>query len=107
VLALGAILLIFAFMSGWQPFLVKAKASQWLGRVSFSLYLVHVPIITASCLLLANVIPIEAAVLIGAALSLLGAQFTYVSIEANAHRLGKYLQGESFVKDHEIAQANH
>jgi peptidoglycan/LPS O-acetylase OafA/YrhL len=93
VLAIGAILLILAFMSGWQPLLLRTSASRWLGRVSFSLYLVHVPIITACSLLLAHVIPVEAAVLIGAMLSLLGAQFAYSSVEANAHKLGKYLEG--------------
>lgn len=95
ILALGAVLLIFALMSGWQPLLLKARVSRWLGRVSFSLYLIHVPIIAACCFLLANVIPIEAAVLVGAILSLLGAQFAYASVESNAHRLGKYLEGAS------------
>ena len=104
VLTIGAILLILAFMSGWQPILLRAKASQWLGRVSFSLYLVHVPIITACCLLLANVIPVGAAVLVGAALSLLGAQLAYASVEANAHKLGKYLERAIPVpNDNEIA----
>ena len=107
VLAIGAILLILAFMSGWQPFLLRARASQWLGRVSFSLYLVHVPIITACCLLLANVIPVGAAVVVGAILSLLGAQLAYTSVEANAHKLGRYLEKAVLMpNDHQVAAAN-
>jgi len=92
VLAIGAILLILAFMSGWQPIFLRARISQWLGRISFSLYLVHVPIITACCLLLANIIPVGAAVVVGAILSLLGAQLAYASVETNAHKLGRYLE---------------
>jgi peptidoglycan/LPS O-acetylase OafA/YrhL len=107
-LTLGATLLIFTLMSGWQPLLLRARASRWLGRVSFSLYLVHVPIIAACCFLLANVIPIEAAVLIGAVLSLLAAQLAYASVESNAHKLGKYLEGVSAMpKDNRAATANH
>ncbi|WP_213769828.1 acyltransferase [Bradyrhizobium sp. dw_78] len=90
-LTVGAIMLTFVLVSGWQPFFLKAKVSRWLGRVSFSLYLVHVPIIIASCFLLTSIMPVEAAVLLGACLSLLGAQFMYVTVEANAHKLGKYL----------------
>jgi peptidoglycan/LPS O-acetylase OafA/YrhL len=91
LLTVGAVLLIFAFMSGWQPFFLKARVSRWLGRVSFSLYLVHVPIIIASCFLFAKIMPIGAAVLLGAFLSLLGAQLMYATVEVNSHKLGKYL----------------
>jgi peptidoglycan/LPS O-acetylase OafA/YrhL len=108
VLAAGAVLLVLAFMSGWQPFFLRARVSRWLGRISFSLYLVHVPIITACCLLLANVIPIEAAVLVGAILSLLGAQLAYASVEANARKLGKYFEGAIAIpKDNQIAASSH
>lgn len=108
VLAAGAVLLVLAFMSGWQPFFLRARVSRWLGRISFSLYLVHVPIITACCLLLANVIPIEAAVLVGAILSLLGAQLAYASVEANARKLGKYFEGAiAMPKDNQIAASSH
>ncbi|HVX75125.1 MAG TPA: acyltransferase [Bradyrhizobium sp.] len=93
LLAVGAVLLILAFMSGWQPIFLRAGASRWLGRVSFSLYLVHVPVITAACFLLGGIIPLGAAILVGAISSLLTAQLAYASVELNAHRLGKYLQG--------------
>lgn len=106
-LAIGAILLILALMSGWQPIPLRTRASQWLGRVSFSLYLVHVPIITACCLLLVNVVPLGVAVMVGAALSLLGAQLAYASIEANAHKLGRYLESAiSMPNDNEVVTAN-
>lgn len=115
LLAIGAILLILAFMSGWQPLLLRARASRWLGRVSFSLYLVHVPIVTACCLLLANVIPVGAAVAVGAILSLLGAQLAYASVEANARKLGRYLEsaipkpndnGVAAPKQYQVPQAS-
>jgi peptidoglycan/LPS O-acetylase OafA/YrhL len=106
VLAIGAILLILALMSGWQPMPLRARAAQWLGRVSFSLYLVHVPIITACCLLLADVVPVGVAVVMGAILSLLGAQLAYASIETNAHKLGRYLESAiSMPNDNEVVQA--
>jgi peptidoglycan/LPS O-acetylase OafA/YrhL len=108
VLAIGAVLLMLAFMSGWQPFVLRARASRWLGRVSFSLYLVHVPIITACFVLLANFIPVGAVVLVGALLSLLAAQLAYTAVELNAHRLGKYL-GSAVVQKggNQVGAADH
>jgi peptidoglycan/LPS O-acetylase OafA/YrhL len=106
LLTIGAILLIFTLMSGWQPFFLKAGVSRWLGRVSFSLYLVHVPIIIASCLLFMSVMPVRVAVLLGAFLSLLGAQLMYATVEINAHKLGRFL-GSAIQKSRSNLAAGH
>jgi peptidoglycan/LPS O-acetylase OafA/YrhL len=69
---------------------------------------VHVPIITACFVLLANVIPIGVVVLVGALLSLLAAQLAYTAVELNAHKLGKYLGSAVVMKkeDNQLASAD-
>ncbi|BDZ46439.1 acyltransferase [Naasia aerilata] len=64
------------------------RASQWLGRVSFSLYLVHVPLlVTAAFLLRDSRWPLVA--LLGIPVSLAVAALFQRFVEAPAHRLAR------------------
>ncbi len=65
----------------------------WLGRVSYSLYLVHVPVLLASVHLLYGRLPLPAILAVAVALSLLGAELMFRSIEQPSIRLGRRLAG--------------
>ena len=68
VVTVGATLIVLLFVScGSAKRLGDTAAAQWLGRVSFSLYLVHLPIILAAVTLLRSVsLPLALAVSVAA-----------------------------------------
>ncbi len=85
----GAVIVVaVAFL--WHPFatVLTIAPSRWLGRVSFSLYLVHVPIIIAS----ANLFGADhrlLALAVSVPVSLVVAELFARFVEAPAHRLSK------------------
>ncbi|WCI09610.1 acyltransferase [Arthrobacter sp. OVS8] len=87
VVTVGATLIVLLFVS-WDPAkrIGDAAPAQWLGRVSFSLYLVHLPIILAAVTLLRSVsLPLALAVSVAA--SFVAAELFYRYVEQPAHRL--------------------
>ncbi|WP_157835658.1 acyltransferase family protein [Arthrobacter sp. TB 26] len=87
VVTAGATLIVLLFIScGSAKRLGDTAAAQWLGRVSFSLYLVHLPIILAGVTLLRSVsLPLALAVSVAA--SLVIAELFYRFVEQPSHRL--------------------
>ena len=87
VVTVGATLIVLLFVScGSAKRLGDTAAAQWLGRVSFSLYLVHLPIILAAVTLLRSVsLPLALAVSVAA--SLVVAELFYRYVEQPSHRL--------------------
>lgn len=86
VAALGIVLVCLE----WSPLssLLSRQPFAWAGKVSFSLYLVHVPIIlTMSYLLHGLPLPVVAAVSV--VLALLVAPLFYTLVEKRAHTLSK------------------
>jgi peptidoglycan/LPS O-acetylase OafA/YrhL len=83
----GAALIVLLFVSCRSAKrLGDAAAVQWLGRVSFSLYLVHLPIILAGVTLLRSVsLPLALAVSVAA--SFVAAELFFRFVEQPAHRL--------------------
>jgi peptidoglycan/LPS O-acetylase OafA/YrhL len=63
----------------------------WLGRVSYSLYLIHVPILLAFVHCLYGVAPLWLILPGAVATSLAGAELIYRAVEAPSIRLGHYL----------------
>ncbi|KQN84392.1 hypothetical protein ASE96_16460 [Arthrobacter sp. Leaf69] len=87
IVTVGAVLIVLLFVS-WDPAkrLGDTAVAQWLGRVSFSLYLVHLPIILAAVTLLRSVsLPLALAVSVAA--SFVAAELFYRYVEQPAHRL--------------------
>ena len=87
VVTVGAVLIVLLFVS-WDPAkrLGDTAVAQWLGRVSFSLYLVHLPIILAGVTLLRSVsLPLALAASVAA--SFVAAELFYRYVEQPAHRL--------------------
>jgi peptidoglycan/LPS O-acetylase OafA/YrhL len=87
VVTVGAVLIVLLFVS-CRPAkrLGDTAAAQWLGRVSFSLYLVHLPIILAGVTLLRSVsLPLALAVSVVA--SFVAADLFYRYVEQPSYRL--------------------
>ncbi|NQX29322.1 acyltransferase [Microbacteriaceae bacterium VKM Ac-2854] len=82
VIVLGALL--------WAPLraLLETRFFQWLGRISFSLYLVHVPIVLASGRLIGSEHWLRA-IAVALPVSILLAVLFERFVEAPAHRLSK------------------
>ncbi|HEX9228577.1 MAG TPA: acyltransferase [Arthrobacter sp.] len=87
VVTVGSVLIVLLFVScGPAKKLGDTAVAQWLGRVSFSLYLVHLPIILAVVTLLRSVsLPLALAVSVAA--SLVTAELFFRYVEQPAHRL--------------------
>lgn len=89
--AIGAVGLVIAAIGA--PFLrhgLESRGCQWLGRVSFSLYLVHVPLIATLAFLLGDWMW-WLVVAIGIPLALLGAWGFHTVVEAPSHRLAQWV----------------
>ncbi|MDP9984608.1 peptidoglycan/LPS O-acetylase OafA/YrhL [Pseudarthrobacter oxydans] len=87
VVTVGATLIVLLFVSCRSAKrLGDTAAAQWLGRVSFSLYLVHLPVILAGVTLLRSVsLPLALAVSVAA--SFVIAELFYRYVEQPAQRL--------------------
>ena len=87
VVTLGSTLIVLLFVScGSAKRLGDTAAAQWLGRVSFSLYLVHLPIILA-CVTLLRSVSLPLALAVAVAASLVAAELFYRYVEQPSHRL--------------------
>ncbi|HEU0205362.1 MAG TPA: acyltransferase [Pseudolysinimonas sp.] len=89
--AIGAVGLVIAAVGA--PFLrrgLESRGCQWLGRISFSLYLVHVPIIATVGFLLGDRMWWLVAA-IGIPLALAGAWGFHAVVEAPSHRLAQWV----------------
>ncbi|WP_083266465.1 acyltransferase family protein [Arthrobacter sp. U41] len=87
LVTVGATLIVLLFVScGSAKRLGDTAVAQWLGRVSFSLYLVHLPIILAGVTLLRSV-SLPLALAVSAVASFVVAELFYRYVEQPAHRL--------------------
>ena len=87
LVTVGATLIVLVFLlCNAAKKLGDTAAAQWLGRVSFSLYLVHLPIILAGVTLLRSV-SLPLALAVSAAVSFGAAELFFRYVERPAHRL--------------------
>jgi peptidoglycan/LPS O-acetylase OafA/YrhL len=92
VMALGSALVILsAVLPGPVQSILLRPSLRTLGRISYSLYLVHLLVILTAVHLLAGRVPLPAIVAGGFAASLLVAVLFNYWIEAPSDRLGRYL----------------
>lgn len=87
----GAVIIIIAAI-GWPRLsgLLERRAAQWLGRVSYSLYLVHVPLL-ATLVYLWGASSWPWAIAVGFPASIVLAALFYRFVEAPAHRLSRFI----------------
>ncbi len=96
ITALG-IVLLFAFVlsSAKAEWFLTRRIFIWLGKISYSLYLVHVAVIMLCARYLSAVIPLQAAILAAPLIALPIASVAYKFIEKPAMELGKRLTAKS------------
>jgi peptidoglycan/LPS O-acetylase OafA/YrhL len=80
-------------LGGWFDELLRRRPFLFLGRASYSLYLIHLPILFATTYWLQPKIGIVAAVLIAPVLSLIAARAMYSLIEVPGIRTGRTVAG--------------
>lgn len=82
---------LFVVMAGWCPWAVRLLTTpllQWLGRISFSLYLVHEPLVLSARFLTLSA-PLWVTVLVAVPLALATAVLFERWVESRFHRLAK------------------
>ena len=87
--AASAVLIVLARGPGRLPRVLAAPALLWLGRVSFSLYLVHMPVLATALHAAHGWLPPWVALVAGVPASLLAAAAFHAWVEAPAHRLSR------------------
>ena len=89
---LGAVLLLVLVVSSLRAErMLSARAPVWLGRVSYSLYLVHLPILIGAVHLADGVLPLWATTIAAVLASLICAELMHRAIEIPSMRLGRAL----------------
>lgn len=85
-----AALIILVCCLEWSPLsrLLSTRAFRWAGMISFSLYLVHVPIILTSYYLFRS-LPLPVVAVLGALIALVVSVAFYWLVEKRAHGLSK------------------
>jgi peptidoglycan/LPS O-acetylase OafA/YrhL len=92
VYAGSALLILLAHGRGGLPQLLRTPPLVWLGRLSFSLYLVHMPVLVASQYAFFGLLPIWAAALLGAVVALPAAAFLHRLVEVPSRRLARRVE---------------
>ncbi|MGI5130636.1 acyltransferase family protein [Pseudonocardia sp. CA-107938] len=88
--ALGACLVVaIAWYCPGARRVLSSRVAQWLGARSFSLYLVHLPLVSATVLLLGGTPPLWAVLLISVPAALLATALFHRVIEQPSHRLAR------------------
>ncbi|HWK44775.1 MAG TPA: acyltransferase [Stellaceae bacterium] len=70
---------------------LETSIPTWLGRVSYSLYLIHVPILTAAVFALDPVLPLWTIMAIAVPMTLIVAELFHRAVEAPSMKLGRWL----------------
>ena len=92
LVGLGSCLLIAAVLpAGRIHAALSIPLLEWLGRVSYSLYLVHVPILLSGLLLLHRVVPVWVILVLTPPVSILVAWLFHLAVADPCARLGQKL----------------
>jgi peptidoglycan/LPS O-acetylase OafA/YrhL len=85
------LVMIAALRTGWFSSFLQRATPRWLGKISFSVYLIHVPIITAVLAVTQQRLPVPIALTSGVILSFAAAPIFYRLVEYPAQQLGRRL----------------
>ena len=91
--ATGLAAMLYVVAAFGSPSLVRVlsgKVLTWLGRVSYSLYLLHLPVLLTVFHLFAGKAPLSVLIAATVGISLLAAQLSYMWIETPAIALGRW-----------------
>jgi len=87
----AVLLLVLTVGSGRADRVLSAAPLVWLGRVSYSLYLIHVPLLVAAVHLADAILPLWLTIALVIPLTLLAAELMYRAVEEPSIRLGRWL----------------
>jgi peptidoglycan/LPS O-acetylase OafA/YrhL len=88
----SAILIVVAQEPGAFQQVLRRPVMVWLGRISFSLYLVHVPVLVAVAHALHGLVPPFTIAVLGGALALPAAALMRVAVEEPSRRLARRVE---------------
>ena len=78
---------------GFLPRLLAAPALLWAGRISFSLYLVHMPVLATAVHATHGWLPLWAVLVAAVPICFLVAAVFHTWVEAPAHHLSRHIGG--------------
>jgi peptidoglycan/LPS O-acetylase OafA/YrhL len=87
----AALVIVLALEIAKVSAFLGGKIPQWLGQISYSLYLIHMPLLLVVLPLLLGRMPFALAALVAITASLSAASLLYIVVEAPAIRLGHRL----------------
>ncbi len=90
--AASALLIVVAQQPGAFQRFLRSGPLVWLGHVSYSLYLVHVPVLVASMVVLHGTLPLWASLVAGMAASLAAAEVMRRLVEAPSRDLARWAE---------------
>lgn len=104
-IAACAVLVVLAIVLPWLRSALESTVARWLGRISFSLYLVHVPVLVTTAYLLGPdnwpvVVPVALIASLG-----MGALFWFV-VERPSHRLSRWAGNRVGKRPSEVTSAH-
>ena len=89
---IGAMLLLTAsFAYPHLNDLYRSRPLVWLGKRSYSLYLVHVPLLLTTVYGLYDLLPIAVVLLVAFGVSLVGAELFWLGVERPSQRLSRHV----------------
>lgn len=103
--AASVLLIVVAQQPGAFQRLLRRAPLVWLGHVSYSLYLVHAPVLAASVVLLHQALPLSACILVGAVAALPAAEVFHRLVEAPSRDLARRAERRLRVPRAEAAAA--
>lgn len=90
--SIGATLLVaLCFADKKTDDALTAPVPLWLGRVSYSLFLIHIPILMTAAHILSGTVPMAAVLAITLAVALLAAELLYRSVELPSIKIGRIM----------------
>lgn len=100
VISVTGILLLFSVVlaSDFIKGILTKKPLLWLGKVSFSLYLIHIPVLMLTTIFLGKIIPLEIAFVLVPLICLPIAHITHRFVEVPANVFGRNLSNKFSVK---------
>ncbi|MGE7914302.1 acyltransferase family protein [Lysinibacillus xylanilyticus] len=88
----ACILIISALSSGTFSRLLNNKIINYLGKISYSLYLTHIVVLTSAMYIFSDIMPLWSVCLIAIIFTFAISSVMYEIVEKNAIKLGKYLE---------------
>ncbi|TCN22212.1 acyltransferase family protein [Mesobacillus foraminis] len=102
----ASIIIMFAISGNFFSEILNKKLVNYIGKISYSLYLIHLPVLFSSFHLLYNVLPTWVVCVVAFAASLMLASLMYHLIEKQSIKFGKYLTKQWIDKTKQVEEVS-